>query len=110
MEDVLIGNAGRACMDSANEVKPHPNTGMPHPAANRGSTLLTITEGNEVFAVSPSGNQRDIYDARWIKLFNGGSPYYQVNRIDANSRPRREINRTNNANKNYVQDVCNKAN
>jgi predicted chitinase len=37
MEDVLIGNAGRACMDSANEVKPHPNTGMPHPAANRGA-------------------------------------------------------------------------
>ena len=29
MEYVIIGNAGRACMDSVDEVKPHPNTGMP---------------------------------------------------------------------------------
>ena len=28
MEDVLIGSAGGACMDSADEVKPHPNTGV----------------------------------------------------------------------------------
>jgi hypothetical protein len=77
---------------------------------NAGSTVLTITEGNEVFAVSPSGNQRDIYDARWIKLFNGGRPYYQVNRKDANSKPRREINRTNLSNQNYVHEVCSRAN
>jgi hypothetical protein len=75
---------------------------------NKNSTILTITEGQETFAVNPSGNQRNIYDALWIKLFNGSSPYYQVNRIDANSKPRREINRSNNANKNYVHDVCSK--
>jgi hypothetical protein len=73
------------------------------------STVLTITEGNETFAVSPSGNQRNIYDARWIKLFNGGRPYYQVNRKDAKSKPRREIYRINAANTNYVHEVCSRA-
>ncbi|MDR3183939.1 MAG: hypothetical protein LBT49_00825 [Prevotellaceae bacterium] len=77
---------------------------------NAGSTALTITEGNETFAVNPSGNQRNIYDARWIKLFNGGPPYYQVNKKDAKSKPCREINRTNSLNKNYVRDVCSRSN
>jgi hypothetical protein len=79
---------------------------------NKDSTVLVITEGKETFAVNPTGSQRNIYDARWIKLFNGGSPYYQVNRQNSKSKPRREINRIDNNKdkKNYVHAVCDKAN
>ncbi|WP_163628759.1 fibronectin type III domain-containing protein [Paludibacter sp. 221] len=73
-----------------------------------GTYVLTITEGSETFSVSPTINERDIYDARWIKLFNGGSPYYQVNG-GVGTKPRRELNRSNNVNKNYVKDVCGRA-
>jgi hypothetical protein len=70
--------------------------------------VLTITEGNETFSVNPTGTQRNIYDARLIKLFNGGSPYYQVNGDGILTKPRREINRTNLSNQNYVHAVCNR--
>jgi hypothetical protein len=73
---------------------------------NRDSRVLTITEGNTIFTVTPTGNQRDIYDARLIKLFNGGNPYYQINGDGILTKPRREINRTNQSNQNYVHDVC----
>jgi hypothetical protein len=76
---------------------------------NIGSVIYTITEGKETFAVSPANSsQRNIYDALWIKLFNGGKNYYQVNQKDTKSKPVRQINRTNSLNKNYVYEVCNR--
>jgi hypothetical protein len=73
-----------------------------------GTTVLTITEGNTTtFAVNPIGTQKDVYDARWIKSFNSGKAalYYQVVG-GSDAKPRRVVNRTNNVNKNYVDDVC----
>ena len=41
MEDVLIGSAGGACMDSVDEVKPHPNTGRrSHSRTGRRGTTM----------------------------------------------------------------------
>jgi hypothetical protein len=59
-----------------------------------GTWVLTIQEGNEVFAVAPSSGQRNIYDALWIKFYNGGRAYCQVNQENKNTKPRREVNRT----------------
>jgi hypothetical protein len=81
-----------------------------------GTWVLTIPEGNEVFAVTPTIGQRNIYDALWIKLYNGGKTYYQVNRDNENSKPRREVNRVYKyTDKNgklkeeyYVEKVCSK--
>jgi hypothetical protein len=67
---------------------------------------LTVTEGNITFAVTPTGAQKDIYDARWIRSFNGGV-YYKVTG-GGKIKPRRVVNRTNSAGKNYVKDVCSK--
>jgi hypothetical protein len=75
-----------------------------------GTRVLTITEGNEIFVVTPTGNQHDIYDALWIKLFNGGERYYRV--IEPSpineilQKPVRIINRINTLNRNYVHNVC----
>jgi hypothetical protein len=82
---------------------------------NEGIRVLTITEGNETFSVIPTVNQRDVYDARWIKLFNGpANPYYQVIEPTGTNgvrlKPYRAIHRTNNLSRNYVQDVCNQPN
>jgi hypothetical protein len=77
---------------------------------NAETTVLTITEGNETFAVNPTGNQRDIYDALWIKLFNGGIYYRIIESTDDEGnpiKPYRVINRINNLNRNYVRTVCN---
>jgi hypothetical protein len=81
-----------------------------------GTWVLTMEEGNEVFAVTPSDRQRNIYDARWIKLYHGGNPYYQVNQEDKNTKPRREVHRVYKyTDKNgklkeeyYVEKVCSK--
>jgi hypothetical protein len=80
---------------------------------NMDTWVLTITEGKETFAANPTGKQRNIYDALWIKLFNGGPLYYRVVQDDTESKPRREIHRSNKKNtskdyKNYVHDVCNR--
>jgi hypothetical protein len=72
------------------------------------STVLTIKEGNIIFAVNPTGAQKDVYDARWIKMFNSGNAdlYYQVLQKDEKTKPTRVVNRSNAANKNYVDEVC----
>jgi hypothetical protein len=75
----------------------------------KGTTVLTITEGNVTFAVSPTGTQKDIYDARWIKLFNGGGYYYYVTGGGTKGKPVRYVNRTNSGGKNYVDNVCGKS-
>jgi hypothetical protein len=76
---------------------------------NVGSKVLTITEGRETFAVNPTDNQRDIYNAMWIKLFNGGNNYHQVlipeGVPEDKKKPYRVINRIANG-QNYVNNVC----
>jgi hypothetical protein len=75
-----------------------------------GTKILTITEGQETFAVTPTSNQRQIYDAMWIKRFNGGNNYHQIlmpNDVPEEKRkPYRAINRIGNG-QNYVEAVCN---
>lgn len=68
--------------------------------------VLVMEEGNEAFAVTPTSGQHNIYDALWIKYYNGGNPYYQVNQDGESSRPRREINRIYGEKKYYVKEVC----
>jgi hypothetical protein len=75
--------------------------------ANRGTIVLSITEGTETFAVNPTGAQRDIYDASWIKKYNGGTFYHQIIR-NSDDKPYRVIYRTNSVNRNYVEEVCNR--
>jgi hypothetical protein len=75
-----------------------------------GATVLTITEGDITFAVTPTGSQKNVYDAGWIKSFNSGgaNPYYKVVQKDKKIKPSRVVNRTNAAGKNYVDEVCRK--
>jgi hypothetical protein len=76
--------------------------------------VLIIEEGannhTETFAVSPIGNQRDIYDAVWIKMFNGGANYHQIvtptNVPNEQKKPYRVISREGG----YVGNVCNRNN
>jgi hypothetical protein len=76
-----------------------------------GTKVLTITEGQETFAVTPTSNQRNIYDAMWIKKFNGGNNYHQIlmpnNVPEEERKPYRAINRIGNG-QNYVEAVCNR--
>jgi len=64
----------------------------------------TIKEGNITFAVSPTGDQKDINDANWIRKFNGGTYYKVIKR--GKEKPIRVLYRTNSGGKNYVNDVC----
>ncbi len=70
----------------------------------------SIKEGNETFAVTPKAGEHDIYDAVLIKIFNGGNNYYQIiqtkDKNGVKQKPYRAINRTNDLNRNYVNDVC----
>ncbi|MDR0348601.1 MAG: hypothetical protein LBH90_03800, partial [Tannerella sp.] len=82
---------------------------------NTGTTVAVITEGSngrtETFAVNPTGNQRSIYDATWIKLYNGGNLYHQM-LLDTDKKPYRVIYRTisETNNSNYVGELCGKQN
>jgi hypothetical protein len=74
--------------------------------------------GREKFAVK-TANGRDIYDAVWIRLFNGGR-YYKVKKSETVNgielKPVRVVNRVfvsvdkngNETKSYYVQDVCNR--
>jgi hypothetical protein len=71
-----------------------------------GTWVLTINEGGETFAVDPTTSQRNIYDALFIRYFNGGT-YYDVVQ-NGTARPYRTISRYNKLNSNYVELVCGK--
>ncbi|GHU96594.1 hypothetical protein FACS1894156_7890 [Bacteroidia bacterium] len=76
-----------------------------------GTTVQTITEGSEIFAVSPTAKQRDIYDASWIKKYNGGTFYHQL-QTRPNGKPYRVIYKTVSSenNRNYVNELCSRHN
>ena len=81
-----------------------------------GTTVKTITEGAITFAVNPDKNsgQKDIYDALWIQLFNGGAnKYYEVVQTTTEeggrktkTKPVRYVYRNNTNSGNYVNVVC----
>jgi hypothetical protein len=74
--------------------------------------VLIIEEGadnhKEKFAVSPIGNRHNIYDAVWIKKFNGGTNYHQIeipkNVPEIHRKPYRVISSGNG----YVGKICDK--
>ena len=70
----------------------------------------TIQEGSVTFSANPTGTQKNIYDAVWIKMFNGGEGaahiYYKVSPDTPTSKPKRRINRTDSSGRDYVGAVC----